>query len=95
MNDSPQLDQVADLGGQAAQLVAGQVQHAQALQLPDVVGQPQQIVVVHVQRGQVAELPQRRAQVAHIAWRVKSGETIFSWFFFTFFAVSTRENEID
>lgn len=62
------MDQVADLGGQAAQLVAGQIEHAQALQLADVVGQPQQIVVVDVQRGQVRELPQRRAQVAHIAY---------------------------
>lgn len=63
----PQLYQLAQLGRQAAQLVAGQVQRAQVDELADLVRQPHQTVVVQVERGQVLELPQRRAEVAHAA----------------------------
>lgn len=65
----PQLNQFAQFGWQASQLVAGQVQGPQIDQEPDVTGQTQQIVIVEIQRGQMLKLPQGWADVTHVACR--------------------------
>jgi len=53
----PERHHVAQLGGQAAQLIGRQVQVEQVGQLGDVRRDAAQVVVVDVQRRQVSERP--------------------------------------
>lgn len=61
----PQLDKVAELSGQRAQLIIGDVKRVQIDELVDVGRDALQRVVVQVQRGQVSQLEQLRRQGAH------------------------------
>lgn len=53
----PERDHVAQLGGQATELIGRQVQVDQAGQFGDVWWDTGQVVVVDVQRGEVGERP--------------------------------------
>lgn len=53
----PERDHVAQLGGQAAELIGRQVQVDQVGQFGDVWWDTGQVVVVDVQRGEVGERP--------------------------------------
>lgn len=70
----PETHHVSEFGGQAPELIGGQVQVDEVWQLADVGRDATQIVVVDMQSRQVGEGPQRTAQTSDPTWGGEMGE---------------------